>query len=182
MIGVSLIHKALMVPRVELFSIWGTFGILPAHSFENLRRGTFPLFTIVPTGAALLELIEIILTRPYKVPLLSPVQAAKDLSLEKEIIFIDKNLLFLSTKSVLGDSQTVVFKFLCGNLSIVECTAGDGESYLARAKDGLEHELTSTSDTGRKALRVEKTTVRIGTSITVICNSTLVLPQRVLII
>ena len=83
---------------------------------------------------------------------------------------------------MLGDSQTVVFKFLCGNLGIVERTAGDGESYLARAKDGLEREITSTSDTGRKALRVEKTTVRIGTSLTVICDSTLVLPQRVLII
>ena len=140
------------------------------------------MFTTVPTGTALLELIETILMRPDKVPLLSPVQAAKILSPEKKIIFIDKNPLILSTNSVLGDSQTVVFKFLCGNLGIIERTAGDGESYLARAKDGLERELTSTSDTGRKALRVEKTTVRIGTSITVISDPTLVFPQRVLII
>ena len=48
------------------------------------------MFTTVPTGTALLELIEIILFCPDKVPLLSPVQAAKDLSPEKEIIFIDK--------------------------------------------------------------------------------------------
>ena len=83
---------------------------------------------------------------------------------------------------MLGDSQTVVFKFLRGNLGIVERTAGAGESYLARVKDGLERELTSTSDTSRTALRIEKTTVRIGTSITAISDSTLVFPQRVLII
>ena len=140
------------------------------------------MFTAVPTGTAFLELIEIILFCPDMVPLPSPVQAAKDLSPEEEIIFIGKNPLLLSTNSVPGDPQTVVFKFLRGNLGFVERTAGAGESYLARAKDGFERELTSTSDTGRKALRVEKTTVRIGTSITVICNSTLVLPQRVLII
>ena len=95
-----------------------------------------------------MELIEIILTRPYKVPLLSPVQTAKDLSPEKELIFIDENPPFLGTNSVLSDSQTVVFVFLCGNPSIVGRTSGDGESYLARANDGLECEFTSTSYTG----------------------------------
>ena len=85
MIGQSLVHKAITMPRVGLFSIRNTFGILPAHSFENPRGGTFPLFTAVSTGTAFLELIEIILFRSEKVPLLSPVQAAKDLSPEEEI-------------------------------------------------------------------------------------------------
>ena len=123
------------------------------------------MFTAVPTGTAFLELIEIILFRPDMVPLLSPAQAAKDLSPEEEIIFIDKHPLLLSTNSVLGDPQTVVFKFLRNNLGIVVRTAGARESYLARAKNGFKRKLTSTSDTGRKALRVEKTTARIGTSI-----------------
>ena len=73
MIGLILVREAPTVPRVKLVKTRGTFGILPAHPFKIHRRGTFPLFTTVPTGSALMELIEIILTRPYKVPLLSPV-------------------------------------------------------------------------------------------------------------
>ena len=45
---------------------------------------------------------------------------------------------------MLSDPQTVVFYLLGGNLGFV--TAGAGASYLARAKDGLKRELTSTSD------------------------------------
>ena len=73
MIRLVLVLEAFAVPHVELFNARNTYGGIPIHPFKGRSGGTFPLLTTMPTRTALVELAEIILIRPNKVPLSSPV-------------------------------------------------------------------------------------------------------------
>ena len=95
---------------------------------------------------------------------------------------IDVDLLLLGTNSVFRDSKAVILVFLSGDLLIADHTLGERECYLARSSNDLKSEFAPTSDTGRKTFRVEKAAIRVGSSVTVISDSTLVLPHLIPII
>ena len=126
-----------------------------------------PLFTTMPTGTSLLELVEVILTRPNKVPLSSPTQTSKDLLPEQPIVSKDADLPLFGTKNGFRDSKTVIVVFLSGDLLTADRTLGGRERYLARSGNDLKCEPTSTSYTSRKTFRVKKAAIRVGASVTV---------------